>query len=300
MPSITRKNFTATFHHDTYQALKQRLKSASVGGKSVFISGSGTGIGAATALSFARAGAAAIVLSGRTLSTLQATQRRISSACPGVVVEACVLDIAEGPGKVAEVFAKVIERLPQRKLDVLVNNAGYIASLPTTGGETGDSWTFERYWDHFEVNVKGALALTAAFLEHVSQPSEKVTIINITSGAAVIDFVPGLSGYAASKLAAFKMFSYLAYEQRSGVRVFHLHPGVVATAMAAEGKSICDDTAELAADFAVWLNAPDADFLQNRFLYANWDVEELVARKQEIVDGNLLTVGIRGWDSTAM
>lgn len=300
MPTITRKNFTATYHHDTYPALQERLKNASVGGRSVFISGSGTGIGAATALSFARAGAAAVVLSGRTLSTLQDTQRRISAACPDVVVETCVLDIAQGPEKVSEVFQRAIERLPQRKLDILVNNAGYIASLPTTR-QTGSSWTFECYWSHFEVNVKGALALTAAFLEHVSQPAaEKVTIINITSGAAVIDFVPGLSGYAASKLAAFKMFSYLAYEQRGSVKVFHLHPGVVATAMAAEGKSICDDTAELAADIAVWLNAPDAEFLQNRFLYANWDVEELLARKQEIVDENLLTVGVRGWDSTAM
>lgn len=138
------------------------------------------------------------------------------------------------------------------------------------------------------------------FLEHVSQPAEKVTIINITSGAAVIDFVPGLSGDTASKLAAFNMFSHLAYEQTSSVKVFHLHPGVVATAMAAEGNSICDDTAELAADFAVWLTAPEADSLQNRFLYANWDVEELPARKQEIVERDLLTLGLRGWDSTAM
>jgi hypothetical protein len=58
--------------------------------------------------------------------------------------------------------------------------------------------------------------------------------------------------------------------------------------------------AELAADFSVWLMSEEAQFLQNRFLYVNWDVDDLLAMKERIEGENLLTIGVRGWDSTAM
>ena len=44
----------------------------------------------------------------------------------------------------------------------------------------------------------------------------------------------------------------------------------------------------------------EADFLQKRVLYVNWDVDELVNMKSKIEEGNQLTVGVKGWDSTAM
>ncbi|KIW81670.1 hypothetical protein Z517_04696 [Fonsecaea pedrosoi CBS 271.37] len=262
MAIITRKNFTSTFHNDTYPVLQERLKKAELTNKTVFITGSGSGIGAATALSFARAGVKAVFLSGRTRSTLEETQDRISRECPSVLVGKFVFDVSEGLDKAREVFAEAC-KVAGCPLDILVNNAGYIASMPTTP-LPGAKWDFDSYWRHFEVNVKGPLALATAFLERAS---EHPTVLNITSGAAVIDFVAGLSGYGASKMAAFKMFSYLFHEQASrGLKVFHVHPGVVATAMAKEGNSKCDDTAELAADFLVWLNAPEAAYLQNRLL----------------------------------
>ncbi|KIW34598.1 uncharacterized protein PV07_01372 [Cladophialophora immunda] len=296
MSIITRKNFTSTFHNDTYPVLQERLKNADLANRAVFITGSGTGIGAATALSFARAGAKAVFLCGRTLSTLEETQQQILKECPNVIVEKFVFDVTEGLERTRQVFAEAC-KIAGRPLDILMNNAGYIASMPTTPSP-GSNWDFDRYWKHFEVNVKGPLALATAFLEYAS---EQPTLLNISSGAAVIDFVAGLSGYGASKMAAFKMFSYLYHEQpKRGLKVFHVHPGVVATAMAKEGKSICDDTAELAADFLVWLNAPEAAFLQNRLLYVNWDVEELLAKRETIVAQDLLTPGLRGWDSTAM
>lgn len=58
--------------------------------------------------------------------------------------------------------------------------------------------------------------------------------------------------------------------------------------------------AELTADFSVWLMGPDAEYLQNRLLYANWDVGELIGMKERILKENLLTVGVRGWDSTTI
>lgn len=243
MALITRRNFTSNFHHDTYPALKDLLNTSDVSNKSVFISGSGTGIGAATAFAFAKAGARAVFLSGRTFSTLEETESAISKEFPHVIIGKFVFDISDGIQNAKEVFSKASQLIGGGVVDILVNNAGYLASLPTVQSDSGnpDNGDFERYWKHFEVNVKGPVSLTTAFLTYA--PEKGAVVINLTSGAAVIDFVPGLSGYGTSKLAAFKMFTYLYHEQtHRGLKVFHVHPGIVATAMAREGNSVCEDT----------------------------------------------------------
>ncbi|KAF8856273.1 hypothetical protein BDZ45DRAFT_594436, partial [Acephala macrosclerotiorum] len=55
------------------------------------------------------------------------------------------------------------------------------------------------------------------------------------------------------------------------------------------------DVVGLLGDFCVWLASPEADFLNGRFVWANWDVEELKERKEEIL-GNpgLLTLTLVG------
>jgi hypothetical protein len=45
----------------------------------------------------------------------------------------------------------------------------------------------------------------------------------------------------------------------------------------------------------VWLASPEADFLKGKFVWSNWDAEELVARKEEILaDKFLLTWMVNG------
>lgn len=41
----------------------------------------------------------------------------------------------------------------------------------------------------------------------------------------------------------------------------------------------------LPSDFLVWLASPEASFLAGKLVFAAWDVEELKARKKEIVGG---------------
>jgi hypothetical protein len=52
--------------------------------------------------------------------------------------------------------------------------------------------------------------------------------------------------------------------------------------------------AKLAAGTAVYLASPQARFLSGRYMSANWDVNELEARKSEIMKKNLLTVDLKG------
>lgn len=51
----------------------------------------------------------------------------------------------------------------------------------------------------------------------------------------------------------------------------------------------------LPASFNVWLASPEARFLKGRFLWANWDVDELKAQAKEIQASAQLSIGLVGW-----
>lgn len=51
---------------------------------------------------------------------------------------------------------------------------------------------------------------------------------------------------------------------------------------------------ELPGQFAVWLASPEAKFLRSKFVWANWDVKELLARKNEIRETKLLNLILDG------
>jgi hypothetical protein len=40
------------------------------------------------------------------------------------------------------------------------------------------------------------------------------------------------------------------------------------------------------------LTSPEADFLTGRYFWAKWDVEELISKKSEILEHNLLRFGL--------
>lgn len=52
--------------------------------------------------------------------------------------------------------------------------------------------------------------------------------------------------------------------------------------------------ADLPGQFCVWLASPEAEFLRSRFVWANWDVDELMARKEEIKSSRLFMWGLEG------
>lgn len=54
------------------------------------------------------------------------------------------------------------------------------------------------------------------------------------------------------------------------------------------------DTPELVGGVGVWLSTEQADFLKGRYVSANWNVEELVERKEEIVGDNKLVIALTG------
>ena len=53
--------------------------------------------------------------------------------------------------------------------------------------------------------------------------------------------------------------------------------------------------ADLPASFCVWLASGESDFLKGRIVWANWDVNEMKAKAEEIVGKDLLTMRLAGW-----
>ena len=54
--------------------------------------------------------------------------------------------------------------------------------------------------------------------------------------------------------------------------------------------------ADLAGNFYVWLASPEASFLRGKFVWVNWDVDELKALKDKILDEDLLNIDMKGLD----
>lgn len=283
-------SFTPTYHHDQYPAIDPTLPELDCSGKTVLVTGGGRGIGKAIALAFAKAHATGIALIGRTQSSLDETVAEIKQIDSATDVVVCTADIVV-PDQVQHAVNWVIERFGKVP-DVLVNNAGGLSGV----GSLTDV-DLDDFWRAFELNVKGPLIVTQSYLRANQKHSPEAirTVINIPSGAAHLPYAPGAAAYATSKLANAKVVEYLHHEKPEW-NVFNMQPGVVATELARQAGRKAPDSPELPAGLAVWLaTQPEARILNGRFVWANWDVTELLARKDDLEKRDLLTLGLKGW-----
>jgi NAD(P)-dependent dehydrogenase (short-subunit alcohol dehydrogenase family) len=144
------------------------------------------------------------------------------------------------------------------------------------------------------LNIRGTFLVTQQFLKCLPMPDTPAKIVTLTTSAAYEVF-PALSAYGISKLAVFELMTYVAAENHNVVAVA-LHPGIVSTDMTLDSlKRFALDTPELVGGVGVWLAGWDGasrDFLSGRFVSANWDVEDLVRRKDEIIEKKLLKMDI--------
>jgi NAD(P)-dependent dehydrogenase (short-subunit alcohol dehydrogenase family) len=212
--------YTNVFHHKPYAAISPTRPELSTKGKNIVITGAGTGIGAAIALSFAQSGASHIALLGRTEATLLKSKQAVNATYPETAVHVITADVAnEASIRAAlEKYASIVGK----KLDVLVANAGVLPDPGTLLGSDASLW-----WSGYEINIRGQFNLIRAF---VPLAEKNATVINVTTSVIQFPFVPGSSGYHGSKLGATKIFDYLHFEQPE-LRVLQFHPGVVQTSM---------------------------------------------------------------------
>ncbi|KAF7157291.1 hypothetical protein CNMCM5623_001414 [Aspergillus felis] len=283
--------FTKKTYRDLYPAIDPTRPVLSQSGKAVIITGGSRGLGRSSfAASFARAHADAIILLARSRENLAETEKMVKSINPSTEVHSIAVDITDYHA-VKRAFDEIRERLGARTPQVLVNNAGVVSSQTRMVDDDPDLW-----WSTQEVNLRGTFNVTHAFLKMIGpSPAASTTVINITSAAGHY-VAPNLNSYGISKLAVTQFTAFLNAEHPDITSV-SLHPGMVLTDMGRSAPWLAPfmkDTAELCGGTAVWLASGDRHFLSGRYVAANWDVEELEARKEEIVQENLLTVRLNG------
>ncbi|KAL9635400.1 MAG: hypothetical protein Q9164_003477 [Protoblastenia rupestris] len=206
-------NFTTTIHSDTYDTISSSTQ-ADLTGKSVFISGASRGIGRATVLSYASAGASHIAIGAP--AGLEAIEEEVLQAASAANHHASVKAAAQ---KIEKEFGK---------LDILINNAGYLEEgLPIVESDPDD------YWKTWEINYRGLYWMTKAFLPLLYGSKDGLkTIVNLSSmGAHGLRY--GGSAYQTSKFAILKFTEFVMAEYADkGILCYAVHPGGVMTELA--------------------------------------------------------------------
>lgn len=215
---------TKLTHNAPYPSISPTRPELSVAGKTILITGGSAGVGANVAEAFAQAGSKKIALLGRTLKTLESTAASLKAAHTALEILTLVADITD-KAAVDAAFAKT--KATFGHIDVLISNAAYLPDILLIKDCPVDEW-----WSGMEINVKGSLILAQALLANLDTSIEKETVVvDVSSPPAHLPPWPKLSSYAVSKVAALKLWDYVAAESENKVRVIHVAPGVVKTNM---------------------------------------------------------------------
>ncbi len=186
--------------------------------KCALVTGSGTGIGRAIALRFAKEGAT-VVLTGRKHAPIEEAAHQIRASGGKAFAFACDLSDETQVHTLCRQAAEAAGNI-----DILVNNAGISKEMPFIEMPLS-------LWDEMvKCNLYSAVLMTKAVLPHMIRQKSGV-VINISSGAGLRG-LPGSTAYSASKAALIAFGQALGDEVRPhGLRVNTICPGPVDTEM---------------------------------------------------------------------
>lgn len=283
-------------YHDVYSYISTATLADAAKGRSILIVGAGSGVGKATAVSFAHAGASNIVLTGRRLSNLQDVKSQINASFPQTNILVVTSDSSDA-GEVESLFAQIKDA--GIILDVLVNSQGVQLNQASIMNSDPDIW-----WKEFEIMLKGPYLTTRSFLLSVPRPTERPDIptravVNLSS-LACNTMLPNASSYCVLKAALNRVTEYTAAEAIGlGIQAIALHPGGIPdtdlTSKSAEWMMpYYTETAELSGQTVVYLSTNDAAYLNGRYIDARWDLEELKSHKERILREDLLKTSMLG------
>jgi NAD(P)-dependent dehydrogenase (short-subunit alcohol dehydrogenase family) len=186
-------------------------------GEIAIVTGAGSGIGRATALRFAEAGARVLAVD-RVAEGLDGTRAAASGG-----IETLVQDVASDDAP------ELVERACRARLgapSILINNAGIGGAKPVDVTEDAD---LDRF---IAINLRSVFRM-ARMAVRAMLPARRGAIVNMASVFGMTGFV-GSSAYSATKAAVVGLTQQMAAEYgRVGIRVNAIAPGVIRTGMTA-------------------------------------------------------------------
>ncbi|HXA24039.1 MAG TPA: SDR family oxidoreductase [Acetobacteraceae bacterium] len=187
-------------------------------GKTALVTGASRGIGRASALALAKAGAQVLVHFSSSEKEADAVVAEIRKA--GGKAEKAGADLRQADGP--HTLAKRVRAIVGDRLDILVANAGVSKSAKI------EDTKIEDFDNLFAVNVRAPFFLVQQLLPALCKGSN----IIFTSSLAARASVGTLSAYAATKGAVDTLVKHFAAELGPrGIRVNAVAPGVVETDM---------------------------------------------------------------------
>ncbi len=184
--------------------------------KTAIVTGSSSGVGAATCIELARRGWNVVINYAHSEQEAHDTAEKCKALTDGVlVVKADVSQDNQGIRMIDETINK------WGRLDALVNNAG---TTRYCNYNDLDGLTKEDFLKIYEVNVVGAYQVTRAAAKYLKE--SKGSVVN-TSSISAISGVGSSIAYAASKGALSTMTLSLAHALAPEVRVNAVCPGFI-------------------------------------------------------------------------
>jgi NADP-dependent 3-hydroxy acid dehydrogenase YdfG len=193
------------------------------------VTGASSGIGEATALALAEAGAAVALVARRGDRLASLVARIEGMGRRAHAIEADITDEAAARDTVAQTVAAF------GRLDTLVNNAGVMLLGPIVDADPGE---WKRMLD---LNVTALMHMTHFALPHLlqaaeSEPRRVADVVNVSSTAGRIASA-GSGVYNASKWAVGAFSESLRQEvTKRHVRIGLVEPGAVATELVAQNR----------------------------------------------------------------
>ncbi len=239
-------------------------------GKKVLVTGSSSGIGAATATMFAQQGCFVGVHYFKTKGGGEKTLAQVKKLSDGCLLRADMRD-EEQAGKMVAEFAEAAGGI-----DVLVNNAGTLV-----GRMNFAEATLEFYEDVFATNTRSMFLATRAAVAYLKE--SKGNIVNIGSVAGHHGGGGGSGIYAGAKAAVATMTISMAMEfARFGIRVNSVIPGFIDTrfheqfstpqrkkAVAYKTPLRRNGTAKDVANVILFLSSEAASFITGEYIAVN-------------------------------
>ncbi|MEM7397909.1 MAG: SDR family oxidoreductase [Pseudomonadota bacterium] len=189
--------------------------SISVEDRVALVTGANRGIGKAIVEAFIENGAKKVYLAVRNPESTKALEDEF-----GDKVVTLQVDMSD-----ADSIRRLSEAAPD--VDIVVNNAGVLSVTSALDEDVEATLTRE-----LDVNVFGLLRVANAFASTLEK--NKGALVQLNSVASIKSF-PGVPTYSASKAASYSLTQALRHELgQKGVNVLSVHPGPIATDMAAE------------------------------------------------------------------